>query len=346
MATYNLVNSVKGGCGKTTFSIWMAYYLNRLSEEDYRNAPTETKEKYEMGVDTAILFDMDMLGTSMRVTFGEKAGTSDIAVTNDIFHGAKNSKRQFVDKIILTSGTCINIIFASMDYREREKFKSGRHAGYTPVIKHGMFRSGLRELIKDNKTIDGKDVKHFIFDMPPNSDGFSDAVMECVFDRKYSVLGTDDRKNLFMLIGSDWGQTIATIAELKMLLTHSDGILPNRVFLVLNHNTHGNFGDDCYRIRKAAIERELRKLKLCEEELMRFFFLKMYHSEKYTELGIGKEHGGLGLIDASMGDITKAFPTTVITAFAQFGHAFENVLDDDSGKKKLRNLILGEDNEQ
>lgn len=345
MTTYNLVNSVKGGCGKTTFSIWTAYYLNMLSEEDYRNAPDDKKEEYKAELDTAVLVDMDLLGTSMRVIFDGRSVTGDTAVTNDIFHGAKNNKKQFIDKIKLESGTYINVIFSSMDHRERGRFKSGRYAGYTPVVKHSMFRSGLRELIKYNKTIDDKNVKHFIFDMPPNSDGFSDAAMECIFDKKYSVLGNKDRKNLFMMIGSDWGQTISTIAELKMLLEDSDVILPDRIFLVINHNMRGEFGDECYRIRKAEIEKELSDSGLSEDELKRFFFLKMYNSENYTKLGIGEENGGKGLRNVGAEQIINAFPKAVITAVAQYGQDFEDVIDDDSGKRKLRNLILGEDYE-
>ena len=375
MTTYNLVNSVKGGCGKTTFSIWMAYYLNTLSEEDYQKAKEQLAlaEMYVMGsmhteavdevrekmlemtkkisrcekeINTAVLIDMDLLGTSMLAIFNGNHDACKTAVTNEIFQGVKDSRKEFIEKIKLKNGKYINVIFSSMNHLERDKFKAGRYAGYSPVVKHSMFRSGLRELLKCNKRIDGKKVKHFILDMPPNSDGFSDAAMECIFNKKYSVADNDDRKNLFIMIGSDWGQTIATIAELETLLKRSDDMMPDRIFLVINHNLRGNFGEECYQIRKDKIEEALKGMNLAEKERERFFFLKMYNNEKYTELGIGMGSGGIGLRNADSGVIGDAFPKAVITAAAQYGKEFEDILNDDNGKRKLRKLILGEDDEK
>ncbi|MCI8614826.1 MAG: ParA family protein [Lachnospiraceae bacterium] len=325
MATYNLVNSVKGGCGKTTFSIWMAYYL-----------------------EAALLIDMDLLGTSMQIIFHGNTDTCQGAFTNDVFKGVKNSKKRFVEKVELEDGGHINVIFSSMDYLEKEKFKSGRYSGYTPAVKHNIFRLGLRELIKYNKSIDGELVEHFIFDMPPNSDGFSDAAMECIFNPKYSDLEEKDRKNLFIVIGTDWGQTFATINELKALLVHSDEKEPDRIFLVLNHNLGSNFGNEGYTARKNKIQVVLNGLGLSEKIRKKIFFLKMEHNEYYTDLGIGGEEAGKGLKNAEADEINNAFPKAVVSAIAEYGKDFEDVLMVDTeggkedGKEKLLNLILGQ----
>lgn len=315
MATYNLVSSVKGGCGKTTFSIWMARYL-----------------------DEALLIDMDLLGTSMQILFNGNTDMCRTALVNDIFQNVKSVKKEFVEKIKLKDGKCMNVIFSSMDYSEKEKFKSGKHSGYTPVVKHGIFRLGLRELIKHNKTIEGRTVEHFIFDMPPNSDGFSDAAMECIFNPRYSDLGKEDRKNLFIMIGTDWGQTIATINELKSLLLHNDEREPDRIFLVINHNMGNNFGKDHYEARKHEIEGELKGWNLSEKVMHKIFFLKMEHNEYYTELGIG----GKGFRNADTDEINNSFPKAVILAAAECGKGFVDVLSTADGQEKLRKLILGE----
>lgn len=319
MATYNLIHSVKGGCGKTTFSLWLAYYLEK-----------------------SLLIDMDLLGTSMQVlVYGNEYKSQDTAYTNDVFQGVKNSRKKFVEKVSLSNNKCIHVVFSSMDYKEKDRFKAGKHSGYTPVVKHSMFRLGLRELLKHNKTLDGEVVEHFIFDMPPNSDGFSDAAMECIFNSKYSDLKGSDMKNLFMMIGADWGQTVATINELKTLLLHGDDSKPNRIFLVINHNLGDEFIDTDYDIRKKEIETALKNWSIKEETKNNIFFLKMEHNEHYTKLGIA----GKALKNAESDEIDRAFEV-VISAYADFGETFKDMAADHGKKDKLRKLILGEEDEE
>lgn len=313
MATYNLVSSIKGGCGKTTFSVWMAYYLKQ-----------------------SLLIDMDLLGTSMQIIFDGSADVQKTGYTSDVFQEVKNSKKQFVEKVVLDS-KCINIIFSSMDYKEKEKFKSGRRSGYTPVVKHNIFRLGLGKLIDSNKMIDGKAVDHFIFDMPPNSDGYSDAAMECIFNSKYSVAKKDDKKNLFMMIGTDWGQTIATIYELKSLLLHNDEIEPDRIFLVINHNLGSGFDAGSCNVRKGEIEEAFRNCSLSKSVRDKIFFLRLNHNDNYTKLGID----GKGLRNANTNEINNAFPKGVISAFAGYGETFEDILNVPDGENKLLELLLG-----
>lgn len=374
MATYNLVNSVKGGCGKTTFSIWLAYYLNVQSEKDYEWACDEEKEaeellnkaeaendakkikkakadkkkasayvkKCEEELNAALLIDMDLLGTSMQIVFKGNDEECKTAVTNDVFQGVKNNTKTFIEKVRLKNDKYINVIFASMDKNERRKFKSGKYAGYTPVVKHSIFRSGLRELIKNNGQIESTKVRHFIFDMPPNSDGFSDAAMECVLHPKYSVIGADDRKNLFIMIGSDWGQTMATIAELEDLLKHSDDMISDRIFFVINHNMRGIFEDSNYNDRKQKIIDAIEELQLTQKEKNNIFFLKMSTGDKYHELGI--KGGGLQKVNEN--EIGDVFPKAVIKAVARYQEDFKDIVSDEFGERELLKLILGEEDEE
>lgn len=315
MATYNLINSVKGGCGKTTFSIWLAYWL-----------------------DKSLLIDMDLLGTSMQVlVFGNDDESHDTAYTNDVFQGGKRDKKKFVKKVRLENNKCMNIIFSSMDYKEKDRFKAGKHSGYTPVVKHSMFRLGLRELLRNHKTPDGEAVEHFILDMPPNSDGFSDAAMECIFNPKYSDLKKKDRKNLFMMIGADWGQTIATINALKTLLLHEDDNEPDKIFLIINRNLGDNFEELDYKRRKKAVEDAFKAWGLKEATKKKIVFLKMEHNKHYAELGIAAR----GLKGADVSQLDSAFDA-VIAAYAGFGEEFKDITADPQGKDKLKDLISGE----
>ncbi len=315
MATYNLIDSVKGGCGKTTFSIWLACYLEK-----------------------SLLIDMDLLGTSMQVlVYGNAYDSQKTAYTNDVFQGVRDNRKQFVKKVDLKNEKCINVIFASMDYKEKDRFKAGKHSGYTPVVKHSMFRLGLRELLKHHRTLEGEAVEHFIFDMPPNSDGFSDAAMECIFNTKYSDVEDKDRKNLFMMIGADWGHTIATINELKTLLLHGDDNEPDRIFLVINCNLGDDFENEDYNNRKEKIETAINAWPLEKKTKNKIVFLKMEHNKHYTELGIA----GKGLKEATAIEIGNAF-NAVIVAFAEYGESFKGIAMDPARQDRLKNLILGE----
>lgn len=317
MATYNLIDSVKGGCGKTTFSIYLARYLKK-----------------------SLLIDMDLLGTSMQVlVHGNDTDSQNTAYTNDVFQRVKDNRKKFVEKLNLKNSECINVIFSSMDYKEKDKFKAGKHSGYTPVIKHSMFRQGLRELLKHHKKLDGETIEHFIFDMPPNSDGFSDAAMECIFSTKYSDLTDNDKKNLFMVIGADWGQTVATINELKILLMREDDNIPDRIFMVINCNLGDYFEDTDYNNRKREIEKALNTWHLKEETKNKIVFLKMKHNEHYTKLGIA----GKGLKEATFNEINNAF-NAVIVAYAEYGKDFIDIATAQGGYFQLEEMISGEQN--
>lgn len=345
MATYNLVNSVKGGCGKTTFSIWLAYYLNNMSEEEKK------------GKNTALLIDMDLLGTSMQVVIkgnsreiDEKTGSEktdgtkeedEAAYTNDIFKGVKNSRKRFVQRIKLRNDAILNVIIASMKVDERDKFKSGRYSGYAPTVRHSIFRAGVQELIKANKKIDGEEVKHFIFDMPPNSDGFSDTVMECILSKKYSNLKKQDKKNLFIMIGSDLGQTEATRSELKLLLNRGDEMMPDKIFIVFNNNARGEMGDEGYLFRKERMEEVIKNAKITEKERNSIYFLKMCNGDEYVKLGIGDKDGGIGLQNVATERLNDILPKTVVSAYAKYeDEEFTEIIGDEH---KLFKLVLGEE---
>lgn len=377
MATYNLVNSVKGGCGKTTFSIWLSYYLNNMEdskeeaekknkneegeEEKQEEKPDKNSEIVEKEDEkkakkkeehTALLIDMDLLGTSMQFTFDGNSSRSlakpeksfeEFAYTNDIFKGVKTSQKKFIRTIKWNNGKAINAIFASMETGERDKFKSGRHSGYAPTVRHSIFRAGLKELIKNSEYVGDKEVKHFIFDMPPNSDGFSDAAMECIFSKKYADIKEEDRKNLFIMVGSDLGQTIATINELDTLLKRKDEKVADRIFVVFNHNVRGILTDEGYALRAELFRNALTNGTMSQEDLNRIYFLIMCEGDKYAELGIDDKKEGKGLRNIDSILLKDLFPEPVISAYAKFqDDKFTDVYEKGVSDKLLK-LVLGED---
>lgn len=320
MATYNLINSVKGGCGKTTFSIWLAEYLGRENSE------------------LTLLVDLDLLGTSMQVIFYGH-NKQNLLCINEIFNGV-NDHQDYVQRLELKNGDKLNVIFSSMDVKDKNKFKSGKNSGYSPVVKHGVFRIGMQKLIKANQYIDNNDVKHFILDMPPNSDGFSDTAMDCVMNRKYKTLKDGDRKNLFLMVGSDMGQTIATISLLQSLLTRTNSLLPSRIFIVFNDNISINMGNKDYELRRSILKEAIEKEQLKQEELKNIYFLIMCSHKMYTQ----KLVDGQALCDLEAEDANNVFTHTVIEAWSGYDDEEFTTIDpiQGDGEITLRKLIKGE----
>ncbi len=350
MATYNLVNSVKGGCGKTTFSVMLTYYLGEFGEEE-KEKKEEEKQKEQV-----LLIDADLLGTSMQVLFyGNADGSGEKGLyTNDVVDGVKERSENFIRKVALENGRVLNIIFSSMKAEDRDKFRSGRYAGYAPVVKHSIFRTGMRELISHSKRTEDGEVKHFIFDMPPNSDGFADTMMECVFTKKHSDVGTEDKRNLFIMVGPDWGHTEATIPELRNVLARNDELMPDRMFIVFNNASAATeIGSEGYKARKDKIEDELNKVNQSQTLLDRIFFLQMSASSEYARVGIEGDMGGMGLKNVESSKLKSVFPASVISAYARFGEdKFVDLIEEAdikepvSRKNKLRELILGMDSKR
>ena len=321
--TYNLVSSVKGGCGKTTFSVWLTYYLSDM--------------RIKAGGMT-LLLDMDLLGTSMQYLLTGAEKEQDCL--NDIFKVSRDKSRNLEKRMTLSDGVTMNVIFSSMDSTEKTKFKSGKGSSYSPVVKHSVFKKGFSEILNKNKNINGEEVQHFVFDMPPNSDGFSDVAMECVFGRKDSVVKKKDRTNLFIMVGSEMGQTVATIEELKDIFCSRGDKIPNRIFIVFNCNTKGKMEDQNYDIRKEKIIGALKDMGLAEKEKNNIYFLVMYESEAYAQK-IGIDGEGLISDKIVISEVLPQLPIRKIAQMKEEKAPFKDIKADEE-KELLLNLILGE----
>lgn len=331
METYNLVNSIKGGCGKTTFSIWLSYYLLK-----------EGKKK-ENGAEKTLLMDMDLLGTAMSSVFYGSTELKKGPYINDAFRDSNEIGKTYVREIELDTGECFYAVFASMRTEDRDRFRVGVQSNYSPVVKYSIFRTGLISLLKNNQSLKKHKFQHYVFDMPPNSDGFSDAAMECVFNKKYSIAKTNDKKNLFIMVGMDIGHMEATKSELKNILTKRDEMLPNRIFIVFNNNLNNNLKDNVldniYADRKEEFEKTISSIGIQQKEMENIYFLRMVTWPLYTERGIN----GIGLanqdreVEANT-SIKDSIPAKVIESYARFGEEFT-----EAKEETLLNLMINEE---
>ena len=312
--TYNLINSVKGGCGKTTFSIWLAYYLSK------RNSGNESGK--------SAIIDMDLLGTSMLALFfgsntweAAKKELGDKKLINEVFRNSESTE-SYLKEVNFKGFINLNVIFASINFKDKMKFKVGGHSNYSPIIKYSTFRSGLKKLLKQNAEL--KPIKHIIMDMPPNSDGFSEAAMECVFNKHYQVTEFSDKKNLFFMVGPDYGHTIATINELEEIISKKDEGFPDKIFIVFNNNLCSEVSEVILQQRMGEFRNNL--IGLSEDERDSIYFFIMNRNEKFAQAVFNAS----GLKNLSPDEWIEIFPECPVGKYAPFdNHVFKTITNDE-----------------
>lgn len=316
MKTYNLINSVKGGCGKTTFSIWLAYYL---SKKNHRNQ-----------IGKSGILDMDLLGTSMLAVFWG-SNTKDVVekelgdaeFINNVFHNNQYTST-YLNTVSLKNKIKLNVVFASIDSGDKKKFKVGGHSNYSPVIKYSTFRAGLKMLLTKNEAIN--ELEFIIMDMPPNSDGFSEAAMECIFNKHYQVTEDDDKRNLFFMVGPDYGHTVATINDLEEIINKRDERFPDKIIIIFNDNLCSKVSEDVMRRRMEEFKLRINKMGLTEEEKDKIIFMIMNPNEKYAQ----SSFEGNGLCNLTASEIEDSFPECPVYKYATYDNdVFSQISDDE-----------------
>ena len=272
---FNFINSIKGGCGKTTFSIFLAKYLQTVNQD-------------------CLILDMDFQGTAMETLFmGEgKKSCCEYKYLNDAVREGKEIW-EYIVRNYITKKIYIDTVFADSGVKAKEKLRISSKNGYSPVIQYNIFKGGLQKFLKK---FNGGQYKHFILDMPPNADGFSRTALECVMEKNYGVRGEEDLVNLFFVSGIDLGQIEQTIEEVNALLTDKDNIYFDNFFIVLNDNIVRN---DCkIGFFESIAEKLANDLTsgLSEEERKKICFLQMSQNVQYSTYCI--EGTGLNNIEA------------------------------------------------
>ncbi len=229
---YNIIDSVKGGCGKTTFSIMLAEYLGRKSSEG-----------------KVCLFDMDFIGTGMWNLFYSdhsngkneedemkkiKEFKKEYIFINDVIRGFRTSgKKYVVDKKI--SGSDFHLAFGSPEYNVKKEYILAIKNNYSMAMKYGRFKAGLRDMLSEkriNEQLEG--VKYIILDMAPCTDNNSEAIKEIIFDKSENEINDGENKvNYFLLLGMDTSQIHATHSYLRNFISTNDK-LPDNIFVVFN----------------------------------------------------------------------------------------------------------------
>ena len=244
-----IVDSIKGGCGKTLESLAAAVRIKRGTDVDSKNIDA-VQEK-------VCIIDFDILGTSVEqmILGGPKIRNNsdghemDVAQVylNDIVYKSKDLEKTIQTKIniSLNSGECedIDIIMSSPYSEDKHRFRISNDSNYSMLITPTHFRGVIQKLIQ--KLSDQK-YTTIIFDMPPNSDPYTDCIFELLLsnDRRITVTNS---VILEVMSGFDRAHVNANIEWLKSIYSNT-GIKRrpfDKIRFILNDNSgifNGDFG--------------------------------------------------------------------------------------------------------
>ena len=196
-----VVDSVKGGCGKTSISLKYATMF----------AQKNSKVCY---------IDLDILGSSIEafingrkfvgkdakeiMSTGTPYGVSPFRLEvesaakfylNEMFNGQAFSER-FFNKIRVTesatAATCyFDLIACSPDQDEKDRFKPSRLINYVGQIDYEYFAAMIEKMLK---VLEKMGYEQIVIDMPPNSDAYTDSLFNILLRADES--GREKIKNL------------------------------------------------------------------------------------------------------------------------------------------------------
>lgn len=178
---FDVVNSVKGGCGKSTFSVLLA-------------------AKYAMRGDKASIIDLDLCGSSLKDSYGIYMDLS----------ACKYIENYLLDVQALVESAVLKVgIDGSSDRYDVNMIMVNKRLGNEgDELELDLFEDAIFRLINgiydEAEEEEGKDNEiHIIFDMPPGYEKYAERVVSWLLMGTYSrldVAGYEDyHVNLFMI---------------------------------------------------------------------------------------------------------------------------------------------------
>ena len=200
--TIHIVDSVKGGSGKSTFALKLALSINQ-KKETIPSGSKETDDSLESknndeNIYKSIIIDLDFMGTSWLPTYKNalisKHGMPyDMIYVNDLVFDWNHYRSMDYTQSIKINNTEINVIVCSDNPRYKEKFKVDG-TNKSPSIQYDIFQNRVMKLISK---LEKEGYTDIILDMPPNSEPYSDTILrQCLQDSEYYV-------NLYMVSSTD-----------------------------------------------------------------------------------------------------------------------------------------------
>lgn len=221
-----IVDSVKGGCGKTTISLKNVIRAFKESTEK-----EEAKEKLTTKV---CLVDFDLLGSSIETFLTGKTTNclendsnenqkndfyenetninanletgihSGINVPglrfkisdkkkskfylNDYFNGKVSNYREFLTNVSIVDDNdieqyCFDLLMSNPHQEQKNMFKVTAENKFIELLDYKYFGNKIIKLIE---MLNSAEYTHIIFDMPPNSDSYTDILFDILYQHKSS----------------------------------------------------------------------------------------------------------------------------------------------------------------
>lgn len=295
-----VVNSVKGGCGKTTTAITEAL---RLSSEGK----------------CCCVIDLDFLGTSIERTIDENVFVK-TDINNDKDDKDSNVKERakaYLNDYILDNHILLDDIFSTIEINKhsfyliaadpsekaKEKFRIRNEFNYVPEIEYGAFKYSISQLLKKLKNVSEDDddpkkvsksisdkINVVIIDMPPNSDSYTEALFQVLLSKpekkekmkiskKLILSSTADRSHLSATF--DWLQHSLKNEHLRESLFDEYEIRINDIIGVyFDKEDVTNSEPQNYESFKLKIDDNVKELKNIPINVLKDITIRIYGKNK------------------------------------------------------------------
>lgn len=297
---YNIIDSVKGGCGKTTFSLMLSLLLDDRYKENRNN-----------GESNVCLIDMDIQGSALLYLlfggnfFQDEKEWNAFKFLNDRIVAVGDTREEteeymhrfrFKDKVEdgkkadeetekrERNEPGIDVVFSDPRPKIKKKYRSLSNQNYSPEVLYSTYRMGLANML--SKLSEEKPYLHQYvnFDMPPNSDAYSDSVYDVLLKKEYTIMKEDDVCNLFLLQTLDKGQIRATLDYFDELSSSENFQMINKIFFVFNDWLDYEEGKDLFDEAVSDVKDNVKNCQLTDKIRDNIYFVGLNFNKKYYRL--------------------------------------------------------------
>lgn len=270
---YNIIDSVKGGSGKTSLSLMLALSaqnkISQLTKQDEADPNEEAMQAEERlhrtdKVDEqaaaafgttkgicAMLLDMDMQGSALaNLLYGTATSTNssraELYLNDKLLTYYRDNSKEYVSYPQFAFASAgengetrkdllqVAVALASPKTTDRVKFRAISRLNYSSQITYSAFRSGLEKLLDELDTSKPDQTEYVFFDMPPNSNGYSDAVLEILLNKKSDLQGKYPC-NYFELMSLDRGHIESSLEWFASFVKDDQNVFPDHFYFVFSN---------------------------------------------------------------------------------------------------------------
>lgn len=288
--SYNIIDSIKGGSGKTSLSLMLAMAV----QHEIKCNPSQT-----------LVLDMDMQGSALsRMLFGQtapgKGGRAEQFLDQRILSYYSKSSKNFISSprfklfnkespSVAADEIEISVATASPDMEDRAVFRANSRLNYSSQITYTAFTAGLREVLSGLNKFCCVPPMYVFFDMPPNSNGYSDSVLELLLQDDGEMRNKQESVcNYFALTTLDRSHMNATLSWFESFVNDKYNF-PDLFFFTFNNvpseiapmAEENSLVEEAIRYMSSKVRKIMRNMR--EGYLDRVYFLGIHYQLEYLK---------------------------------------------------------------